>query len=82
MATTFDYKKVTPTMMVDYVKDNMNAEQKAAFKKAALITGKDGKKSVDKAKARKFLLENAKDITWENRPKVGTKSLASIVEEW
>lgn len=82
MAVKFDYKKVTPTEMVNYAKDNLSAEQKAAFKKAALVEDKTGKKTVDKSKARKFLVENATDIEWENKPKTGTKSLASIVDEW
>lgn len=82
----FDYKKVTPTDMVNFAKDNLSAEQKAEFKKVALVTKKkDGKdvKEIDKLKARKYLFENnIEGITWKNAPSRGGQTLVSIVENW
>lgn len=80
---TFDYEKVTPTMMTEFVRDNLDAKQKSSYKSSVI----NSKGKVDKAKARKWLMENLKNddrIEWIN-VKIKNKRKASLIDmmkEW
>lgn len=80
---TFDYEKVTPTKMTEFVRDYLNAEQKTQYKASVL----NSKGKVDKSKARKWLMENLKDdsrLEWVNVKQKGNNktSLVDMMKDW
>ena len=65
---TLDWKAPSERKMADYV-EGLGEEQKKDFAKTC-VSEKDGKVSISKGKARKWLLSNCdpSDIEWKNKP--------------
>ena len=78
-----DYKKVTPSEMVDFVA-TLPAEKRREFAKIC-IGVKRGEKVVEKYRSRRWIYENCDNVEWLNKPtKVYGKrqSLVNTVESW
>lgn len=82
---TLDWKAPSERKMADFV-GGLDNEKKKAFA-TACVTKKDGKVSINKSKAKKWLVDNfdnTDDIEWNNRPEKKVKKLsgADTIAEW
>ena len=82
---TLDWKSPSERKMADFVGTLNNADKKAFAE--ACVEKKDGKITINKSKAKKWLVEKfdeTKEIEWLNRPipKEKRQSGASVIAEW
>ncbi len=81
---TLDWKALSEKKMAEYVKSLGNEKMKDFAK--ACVEVKNGKKVINKSKARKWLVtncDNTGDIEWKNRPKnTRAMSSADLIASW
>lgn len=80
---TLDWKAPSEKKMAEYVK-TLGEDKMKSFAKACVETN-DDKTSINKSKAKKWLIENCdeKDIEWKNKPKnVRPMSGAEEIASW